>query len=51
MSLLDPSIDWVKLAEGMGVSAVRTETCARFEEAFVQAMRGRGPLLIEAVIP
>ncbi len=52
-SLLDlhtPTLDWVKLAEGMGVQAVRAETTQAFAEAFASALRGSGPRLIEAVI-
>jgi acetolactate synthase-1/2/3 large subunit len=46
----NPDLDWVKLAEGMGVEAVRTETTAAFAAAFQSAMRAKGPRLIEAVI-
>ena len=48
LDLSDPTIDWVKLAEGMGVEAVRAETPESFESAFASAMRQRGPRLIEA---
>lgn len=53
LSLLDlraPALDWVKLAEGMGVHAVRAETTQAFAEAFSAAMREPGPHLIEAAI-
>lgn len=53
LSLLDlhnPSLDWIKLAEGMGVAAVRAETTEAFAEAFAAALRAPGPQLIEAVI-
>jgi acetolactate synthase-1/2/3 large subunit len=46
----NPDLDWVKLAEGMGVEACRTETAAAFAAAFRSAMQGKGPRLIEAVI-
>lgn len=52
-SLLDlhnPSLDWTKLAGGMGVPAVRAETTQAFAEAFAAALRTPGPQLIEAVI-
>jgi acetolactate synthase-1/2/3 large subunit len=46
----NPSLDWVALARGMGVDAVRVESCGGFEDAFVAGMQHRGPKLIEAVI-
>ena len=52
-SLLDlgnPPLDWVKIAGGMGVEAVRTDSCEDFAKAYEAAMRHRGPRLIEAVI-
>ena len=48
--LHDPTLDWVKLAEGMGVEAARAETTERFADLFASAMKTRGPRLIEAVI-
>jgi acetolactate synthase I/II/III large subunit len=50
MSLEDPSIRWVSLATGLGIQAVRAETARQFEDAFVDAVNGRGPYLIEATI-
>jgi acetolactate synthase-1/2/3 large subunit len=53
LSMLDlhnPVLDWVRLAEGMGVEAHRAETCERFNDLFVAAIRTKGPCLIEAVI-
>ena len=50
LDLHDPTLDWVKLAEGMGVEAHRAETRERFADLFASAMRERGPRLIEAVI-
>jgi acetolactate synthase-1/2/3 large subunit len=46
----DPVIDWVKLAESMGVEASRAETAEDFARQFESAMAGRGPRLIEAVL-
>jgi acetolactate synthase-1/2/3 large subunit len=46
----NPALDWVHLAQGMGVEAVRTETVAQFASALQSAMRAKGPRLIEAVI-
>ena len=48
--LHDPTLDWVKLAEGMGVEAARADTTKRFADLFASAMKTRGPRLIEAVI-
>jgi acetolactate synthase I/II/III large subunit len=48
--LTDPTLDWVKLAEGMGVEAVRVETPEAFAEAFGSAMAAKGPRLIEVVL-
>jgi acetolactate synthase I/II/III large subunit len=45
-----PGLDWVKLAQGMGVEASRAETAPEFVEQFGAGVRGRGPRLIEAVI-
>lgn len=45
-----PDLDWVQLANGMGVEAVRVMTIEDFSSAFQAAMRQRGPRLIEAVI-
>ena len=45
-----PDLDWVKIAEGMGVEAVRVTTIREFVDAFASAMNQRGPRLIEAVI-
>lgn len=48
--LQDPSLDWVALAKGMGVDAVRVGSGVDFEAAFAAAMKRRGPVLIEALI-
>jgi acetolactate synthase-1/2/3 large subunit len=52
-SLLDidrPNLDWVALARGMGVEAVRVTTAEQFDDALRAALRERGPRLIEAVM-
>jgi acetolactate synthase-1/2/3 large subunit len=48
--LQDPSLDWVALAKGMGVEAVRVDSSTDFDAAFASAMKRRGPMLIEALI-
>ena len=46
-----PTIDWVSLAKGLGVPAVRCHTAEAFDAAFARAMAEPGPSLIEAVVP
>lgn len=48
--LTNPSLDWVKLAEGMGVEAVSVGSLEAFSAAFRSAMGQRGPRLIEIVL-
>jgi acetolactate synthase-1/2/3 large subunit len=50
MELTDPSLDWVRLAEGHGVEAARADNMERFDEVFVSALSRPGPMLIELAI-
>ncbi|THD56047.1 acetolactate synthase large subunit [Phenylobacterium sp.] len=50
LELGDPKIDFVALAKGLGLPAVRCETAEAFETAFAGAMAQRGPMFIEAAI-
>ncbi len=53
-SMLDigsPDMDFVSIAEGMGVSASRATTAEEFNQQFAAAMEQKGPRLIDAVIP
>ena len=53
LSMLDignPDLDWVSLATGMGVEAVRVDEIGAFSDAFASAMLQSGPRLIEAVL-
>lgn len=50
LDLVDPVLDWVQMARGMGVEGARAETVAQFNDLLATACRGRGPFLIEAVI-
>ena len=43
-------IRWTRLAEGMGVEAVRVETLEAFADVFTSARARRGPFLIEFLI-
>jgi acetolactate synthase-1/2/3 large subunit len=51
LELGDPAIDWVSLAKGLGVPAVRCATGEEFDRAFADAMAQRGPMFIEAAVP
>lgn len=53
LSMLDlhnPEMNWVKIAEGMGVEASRATTCEEFAAQYASAMSQRGPRLIEVMI-
>ena len=49
LDLHDPALDWVRLAEGMGVHALRAETGEELSNAFEACMQEKAPHLIEAV--
>jgi acetolactate synthase I/II/III large subunit len=46
----DPELDWVALAKGHGVEAVRVTDTDQFIVAFGEAMGRKGPFLIEVVL-
>jgi acetolactate synthase-1/2/3 large subunit len=50
IDLSHPAPDWIELAEGFGVEAVRAATADEFIRDFAAAMREPGPRLIEAVL-
>jgi acetolactate synthase I/II/III large subunit len=50
LDLDDPAINWVKLANGLGVEAVQTRDSSQFTDLLASAMKRRGPFLIEALI-
>ena len=50
LNLSPPSIDWVQIAQGMGVRASCAHTADEFHLQFAEAMEMKGPYLIEAVI-
>ena len=50
LDLVDPALDWVHLAMGLGVEAARANDAAQFNDLLRQAVVRRGPFLIEAVI-
>ena len=54
LDLLDlsrPTMDFVKIAEGMGVAARRVSTAEEFADALREALSEPGPHLIDAVVP
>jgi acetolactate synthase-1/2/3 large subunit len=51
LDLTRPTIDFVKIAEGMGVPARRVSTAEDFADALRSAFSEHGPHLIEAVVP
>lgn len=50
LDLVDPALDWVSLAKGMGVEAARATDADGFAKLLRAALNQRGPFLIEAVI-
>jgi acetolactate synthase-1/2/3 large subunit len=53
LSMLDlsrPDINWVDIAQGMGVPATRATSAEEFHQQFAAAMTSHGPQLIEAMV-
>jgi acetolactate synthase-1/2/3 large subunit len=50
LSLDRPEVDWVSLARGLGVEAVRATSAGTFATALARAVGSPGPNLIEAVM-
>ena len=46
-----PSIDFVRLATGLGLTASRAETAEQFTDQLARALATPGPSVVEAVIP
>ncbi|MFO0697353.1 MAG: acetolactate synthase large subunit [Polyangiales bacterium] len=51
LDLAQPPLDFVALANGMGVPARSANTAEQFNDALAFAFRSRGPFLIEAIVP
>src|SRR5437763_1699101 len=51
LDLAGPDLDFVAIARGLGVDAVRPESADDFASAFERALAEPGPHLIEAVVP
>jgi acetolactate synthase-1/2/3 large subunit len=47
----NPSLNWVKMAEAMGVSAVSVSTAAQLAAEIDRSLLETGPHLIEMVLP
>lgn len=50
LNLANPAINWVELANSMGMSASRAESAEEFDAQFAAAMSQKGPCLIEAMV-
>ena len=53
LSMLDidkPSIDWVKMAEALGIAATKATNTEEFHKQLTEALDHKGPRLIEACI-
>jgi len=50
VDLSRPDLNWVQLAQGMGVPATRASTAAEFTAQFRMAIDHGGPVVIEAVL-
>ena len=47
LSLTRPNLDWVAMAKGMGVDAIKVDTCEGLAKAFAAGLAVNGPYLIE----
>src|ERR1700754_4251863 len=50
LNLDNPALDWVSLAKGMGVSGRSVTTVDELNQALAEAMKEKGPRLIEVVM-
>ena len=46
-----PDMDFVSMAEGMGVAAGAATTAEEFNELLEKALASPGPFLIDAIVP
>lgn len=46
----NPDLDWVKLANGMGVEAAAAKNCEQLTDLLTHSFRTAGPFLIELMI-
>jgi acetolactate synthase-1/2/3 large subunit len=50
LGLDDPYLNWVKIGEGFGVSAVAVESAEALARELERALLYKGPCLIEAIM-
>jgi acetolactate synthase I/II/III large subunit len=50
LSLRRPDLNWVGLAQGMGVAATRVSDCEQLIKAMTAGLRSQGPYLVEVVL-
>ncbi|MEX2615270.1 MAG: acetolactate synthase large subunit [Alphaproteobacteria bacterium] len=50
LDLSRPDLDWVQMANGMGVEAVRVDDCEGFHKALMAGLAVKGPYLVEVVM-
>ena len=50
LSIGRPDLDWVSMARGMGVEAIRAKTCEQLADAMDAGLESRGPYLIEVAM-
>jgi acetolactate synthase-1/2/3 large subunit len=50
MDLSHPDLNWVALAQGMGVPARRVTDAGGFNDALAESLASPGPYLIEAAV-
>ncbi|MGB1214568.1 MAG: thiamine pyrophosphate-dependent enzyme [Pikeienuella sp.] len=50
LSLDRPALDWVQMAQSMGVAAVRVTDCDGLENALADGLTSNGPALIEVAL-
>ncbi len=51
LELFPPTLDFVSISEGFGVSASRAQTAEELELQLARAFEESGPHLIEAILP
>lgn len=51
LAIGEPDIDWVSMAEALGVPSTAATTAEEFDAAFEEAMKQKGPRLIAALVP
>lgn len=50
LSLENPNLEYVQIAQGMGIKAISAATCEEFDTALENAINANEPWLIEAII-